>query len=237
MRKKNQNSIWGQLSRHAIRFDGEEGGGGSTTTTTTPPTTVQPPASDPTKPDPDGAETKPFKTSASEDDFKKEMDSRITQALKTHEETLKGKLTPEIRKQLEKEANMTAEQKVQAQLDDLNNQKVQLAKEKVRIKVESLFASKGISETDRQPMLDSIVDENEEESLKRGQALIAAIDSATNEKIKAAMKTVKAPNSGDGDGKGTQKETIGKALGERRAKVNEAANKTLDYYRYGGKRV
>ncbi|HBT63484.1 MAG TPA: hypothetical protein DEB10_02320, partial [Ruminococcaceae bacterium] len=109
MRKKIQNTIWGQLSRHAIRFDGEDGGGSSTTTTT--PTTEATPASTTTPAKPEESETQPFKSFASEEDYKKDVDFRVQQALKTHEEKLKGKLTPEIRKQLEAEANMTAEQK------------------------------------------------------------------------------------------------------------------------------
>ncbi len=236
MRKKIQNTIWGQLSRHAIRFDGEDGGGSSTTTTT--PTTEATPASTTTPAKPEESETQPFKSFASEEDYKKDVDFRVQQALKTHEEKLKGKLTPEIRKQLEAEANMTAEQKYQAQLDQLAADKKALAKEKNRIKAESLLVSKGVTdESARATMLDSVVGEDEAESLQRAQALVDAIEKATNEKIKVAMKSVKVPSSGDGDGDGKSKETIGKVLGERRAKVNDAANKTLDFYRYGGKKA
>ena len=183
-------------------------------------------------------ETKPFKSFSSEADYQKEVDFRVQQALKTHEEKLKGKLTPEIRKQLEAEANMTAEQKVQAQLDQLAVEKKELAKEKVRIKVESLFATKGISEADRQPMLDSVVDDNEEESMKRGKALIDAIDRATNEKIKAAMTQVKAPGTGSAkDGKTTDASVaFAKERAKRRSEISKAANAGLDYYIHGGKK-
>lgn len=180
------------------------------------------------------AETKPFKSFATQADF----DREIQQTLKSREESIKAKLTPEIKAQLDKESKMTADQKVQTQLDQLEADKKALAKEKNRIKAESLLVSKGITdEVSRATMLDSVVDEDETESLKRAQALVDAIDKATNEKIKAAMKNVKAPDTGIDAGNGKPKETIGKILGERRAKVNEVANKTLDYYRYGGKRV
>lgn len=199
-----------------------DGNGTQTTTTTTPAAQT---------------ETKPFKSFASEADYQKEVDFRVQQALKTHEEKLKGKLTPEIRKQLEKEANMTAEQKYQAQLDQLEVDKKALAKEKVRIKVESLFASKGIAEADRQPMLDSIVSDDEEDSLKRGQALIDAIEKATNEKIKAAMAQVKAPGTGAGTQTPAQpKETIGKIIGHQYAEARKGASKAIDYYTVGGNR-
>lgn len=184
--------------------------------------------------DPAQTEAKPFKSFASQADF----DREIQQALKSREESIKAKLTPEIKAQLDKESKMTADQKVQAQLDQIEADKKALAKEKNRIKAESLLVSKGITdEVSRSTMLDSVVGEDETESLKRTQALVDAIDKATNEKIKAAMKDVHAPNAGAGDGDGKPKETIGKVLGERRAKVNEAANKTLDYYIHGGKKA
>lgn len=239
---------WKSIRRYAMRFDGEDGGGSATGTTSaataetgstasasagtgTQTATAQAQPAQQT-------EAKPFKSFASEADYQKELDFKVQQALKTHEEKLKGKLTPEIRKQLEAEANMTAEQKVQAQLNQLEADKKALAKEKVRIKVESLFASKGISEADRQPMLDSVVDDNEEESLKRGQALIAAIENATNEKIKAAMKQVKAPGAGGDPGKPTDKAVdYAKKLADRRSAAAKTSNSTLDYYLHGGKKV
>lgn len=236
MHKKN----WKSIRRYAMRFDGE-GGGGSATGTTSAATAE----TDSTASTDDGngtqttqttttqaTETRPFKSFASQADF----DREIQQALKTREESIKAKLTPEIKAQLDKESKMTADQKVQAQLDQLEADKKALAKEKNRIKAESLFVSKGITdEVSRSTMLDSVVGEDETESLKRAQALVDAIEKATNEKIKAAMKDVKAPNTGASDNK--PQSTIGKILGERRAKVNEAANKTVDYYRHGGKKV
>lgn len=200
-----------------------DGNGAQTTTTTTPAAQT---------------ETKPFKSFASEADYQKELDFRVQQALKTHEEKLKGKLTPEIRKQLEAEANMTAEQKLQADRDALEADRKALAKEKVRVKAESLLSAKGIAEADRAAMLDSLVDEDEDGSLKRTQALIDAIEKAANEKIKAAMAQVKAPNSGD-DGKGKTGDKAveyAKKLAERRAATAKTANAGLDYYIHGGKK-
>lgn len=233
MHKKN----WKPITRYAMRFDGEGGGGSSAPAATATPATPVTPASPTPENQPPATPATPFKTFASEADYQKDLDFKVQQALKTHEEKLKGKLTPEIRKQLEAEANMTAEQKVQAQLDQLESQKKELAKERVRIKVESLFASKGISEADRLPMLDSIVDDNEEESLKRGQALIDAIDRATNEKIKEAMTKVKVPGTSAGAKETTQpNDTIGKILGHQFAEARKGASKAIDYYKVGGNR-
>lgn len=199
------------------------------------PANPNPTPAEPTKPE---EPAQPFKSFASEADYQKELDFRVQQALKTHEEKLKGKLTPEIRKQLEAEANMTAEQKLQADRNALEADRKALAKEKVRVKAESLLSAKGISEADRSAMLDSLVDEDEDSSLKRTQALIDAIEKATNEKIKAAMAQVKAPSSGD-DGKGKTGDKAveyAKKLAERRAATAKTANAGLDYYIHGGKK-
>lgn len=172
----------------------------------------------------------PFKAFASQADY----DRAIQQAIKSHEENLKTKLTPEIRKQLEKEANMTAEQKFQEKLNKLEADTKALAIEKSRIKAESIFAAKGISEEDRAAMLDSIACEDAEETEKRANALVAAIEKATNEKIKAAMKKVGVPNSTAGTNAGTEKESIGKILGKEMSQASKTGQKALDYYSLGG---
>lgn len=82
-------------------------------------------------------------------------------------------------------------------------------------------------------MLDSVVTEDAEQSVKNAQALIDAIEAATNEKIKAAMKDVKAPNSTTQTSTQTH-ETVGKTLGHARSEINTAAQSTVDYYKFGG---
>ena len=238
---------WKPISRYAFRFDG---GGAESAPAETDGTTPSAPKSAPqgttdgngstpssaSQATPSQAEEKPFKTFASEADYQKEVDFKVQQALKTHEEKLKGKLTPEIRKQLEKEANMTAEQKDQEQLKQLEDEKKSVAKEKVRVKVESLFSSKGISEEDRQPMLDAVVDDDEEESTKRAKALIASIENAANEKVKAQMAKVKVPNSGKETHGQKSNENIGKLLGHQLSEARKSASKAIDYYTVGGNR-
>lgn len=176
----------------------------------------------------------PFKSFASEADYQKEVDFRVQQALKTHEEKLKGKLTPEIRKQLEAEANMTAEQKVQAQLSEIATQKSEISKERNRIKAESLFVKSGITdEVTRSTILDSVVTADETETLKRAQTIIEAIGKATNEKIKAAMKDVKKPGSEDpAKSKGEKNEaiTIAESIAKRHAEAAKESSRALDYY-------
>lgn len=225
--------IWKPITCYAMRFDGEGGGGSSAPVAPATPAT---PASPTTESQTPAEPAAPFKSFATQADF----DREIQQAIKSHETKLTAKLTPAIRAQVEKEASMTAEQKVQAQLDALEADKKALAKEKVRIKVESLFASKGIAEADRVPMLDSIVDDNEEESLKRGQALISALEHSVNEQVKAQMKQVPPPDGGSGAGGGKEKNKAveyAKSLADRRAASTKASNSALDFYIHGGKRV
>lgn len=227
------------ISKYARRFDGEGGGGsaagaasaasattgseastgvGSGTQTAAVPTTQTA-----------AEETKPFKTFASQADF----DREIQQALKSREESIKAKLTPEIKAQLDKESKMTAEQKVQTKLDELNNQKAELAKEKCRIKAESLLVSKGITdEVSRSTMLDSVVTGDETETLKRAQALVDAIDKATNDKIKEEMKRVKKPASdvGQNDENKTIAVKYAQDYAKRRATASKASNDILNQF-------
>jgi len=215
------------------RYDGDGGGGSSTaavtgTETSTDTTGAETTAQTTTT---QAQETQPFKTFANEADYQKELDFRVQQALKTHEEKLKGKLTPEIRKQLEAEANMTAEQKVQAQLDQLETEKKSLATEKNRIKAETLFVAKNIGEAERGIMLDFCVSDDADASVKNAQAILDVIDKAVKEQIKVAMKDVKAPNSTATTGTAeTADVSYAKNLAERRANAAKASNNTIDRY-------
>ena len=103
------------------------------------------------------------------------------------------------------------------------------------MKAEALFSAKGISEADRQPMLDSIVDDNEEQSLSRAKKLIEAIEKATDEKIRAAMRDVKTPGAGSGaPNTPAPTESIGKILGKQVSAAKKAGEKAIAYYTIGG---
>lgn len=220
------------------RYDGEGGGAAATTasastTAATTTTTAEPSATAATTTTTDTSTqtATPFKTFASETEYQKDVDFKIQQALKTHEEKLKGKLTPEIRKQLEAEANMTAEQKVQAQLDQLETEKKSLATEKNRIKAETLFVAKNIGEAERGIMLDFCVSDDADASIKNAQAVLDVIERAVKEQIKIAMKDVKAPNSTATTGTAeTADVSYAKNLAERRANAAKTSNNTIDRY-------
>lgn len=230
---------WKSIRRYAMRFDGEGGGGSSAagSETTPAPAEVAPNASTSVE---NGASaigtqtqtaqepTKPFKAFASQSEF----DQFVQQTLKSREESLRAKLTPEIKAQLDKESKMTAEQKVQAQLDEIAQQKAELAKEKNRIKAESLLVSKGITdEVSRSTMLDSVVVEDETETLKRAQTLIDAVEKAANEKVKAAMKQVKTPTSaGPTKADDDSSVKLAKAYAKQRATARKASSDVFAKY-------
>lgn len=148
-------------------------------------------------------------------------------------EDTKVKFTPEIRKKLEKEAKMTAEQKLQSRIDDLEKDKKALAIDKSRTKAERLFVAKGISESAYSELLNFIVDEDEEITLDRTNTLLKFIDTASkmiaDEKIKSTMKDVKAPKNGS-ESKSSDETHIAKILGKMRANSEKTAKETVNKY-------
>lgn len=216
-----------KFQRLIRRYAGEGGGGAAPETTVADPTPTA--GAEPVTPVVEPA--KPFKAFTSQADY----DREIQQAIKSHEAKLTAKLTPAIKAQLEKEANMTAEQKLQAEKDALEADRKALATEKSRIKAEALFAVKGIGEAERAVMLDRCVTDSEEDSVKNAQALLDAIDNAVKEQIKVAMKDVKPPNSVSTTAeKFTPDVAYAKDLADRRSKAAASSKNAIDFY-LGGK--
>lgn len=143
------------------------------------------------------------------------------------------KLTPEIRKQIEKEAKMTAEQKLQSRIDELEKDKKALAIDKNKTKAERLFVAKGISEGAYTELLNFIVDEDEKITLDRTNMLLKFVDTASkiiaDEKIKSTMKDVKSPKSGT-ESKNSDEIGIAKILGKMRATSEKTAKETVNKY-------
>lgn len=148
-------------------------------------------------------------------------------------EDAKVKFTPEIRKQIEKEAKMTAEQKLQSKIDALEKDKKTLAIDKNKTKAERLFIAKGISENAYNELLNFIVDEDEGITLERTNTLLKFIDTASkviaDEKIKNTMKDVKAPKNG-AEAKNSDEIGIAKILGKMRANSEKTAKETVNKY-------
>lgn len=214
------------------RYAGEDGGGAATNTATASTEGATTAAEDSsattgTTVVTEQQATQPFKAFASQSDY----DRAIQQAVKSHEEKLKAKLTPTIRAQLEAEANMTAEQKLQADKDALEADRKSLAVERNKLKATSLFVAKGIAESEYTELLEMAVTDDETVSLERAQKILDTIERAANEKIKAAMKDVKKPNSTvDKPGSDTPDVAYAKSLADRRANAQKASNDTIDRY-------
>lgn len=148
-------------------------------------------------------------------------------------EDTKVKFTPEIRKQLEKEAKMTAEQKLQSRIDELEEDKKALAIDKNRTRAERLFVAKGISENAYTELLNFIVDEDEEITLECTNTLLKFVATASkiiaDEKIKNTMKDVKFPKSRT-ESRSSDEVGIAKILGKMRASSEKTAKETVDKY-------
>lgn len=128
-----------------------------------------------------------------------ELDAAISAAIRTREESIKAKLTPEIRSQLEAEAQMTAEQKYKVELEKLDSERRTVKKESNRVKAERLFAAKGIAESDYASILELAVSEDEETTLERASKVIGIIEAAASAKAQSeiikAMKTPAVPEA------------------------------------------
>ena len=148
-------------------------------------------------------------------------------------EDARTKFTPEIRKRLEKEAKMTAEQKLQSKIDELEKDKKALSIDKNRTKAERLFMARGISENAYNELLNFIVDEDEEITIERTNKLLKFIDTASkmiaDERIKSTMKDIKSPKSGI-DEKSGDEIGIAKILGKIRANSEKTAKETVNKY-------
>lgn len=149
-------------------------------------------------------------------------------------ESTKAKLAPEIKKNLEKEAKMTAEQKLESKIKELEAEKKTLAIDKNKTKAERLFVAKGISENDYAQLLDFIVSEDEEITLDRTNALLKFVDTVAkmiaDEKIKTTMKGVAKPKSDMESGQNDET-GIAKILGKIRASSEKTAMETVNRYK------
>lgn len=170
-------------------------------------------------------EFKPFKTFNNQgelDDF-----------LKIREENLKVKLENEIKSRLEKEAKLTAEQKLVEKVKELENEKKLVLIDKNRIKAEKEFVAKGLDKGNYTEILEFIVSDNEEDTIQKAKKLIDFIElnakSIADEKIKNAMKDVKKPENIEVSNKNFNEE-IAKNLGKARAKINQKSHQIINEY-------
>lgn len=171
------------------------------------------------------SEVKPFKT------FNNQVE--LDDFLKSREENLKVKLETEIKSRLEKEAKLTAEQKLVEKVKELENEKKLVLIDKNRIKAEKEFVAKGLDKGNYTEILDFIVSDDEEDTIQKAKKLIDFIElnskSIADEKIKKAMQQIKKPENIEVDNKNFNEE-IAKNLGKSRAKINQKSYQIINEY-------
>lgn len=87
-----------------------------------------------------------------------------------------------------KESSMTAEEKVQAELDKATELQKQYGRELAKLKAKEIFIGAGLAEKDYASLLDVVVSEDEEVTVGRAKAMVDVI----NAQKQAAEKAVKA---------------------------------------------
>jgi len=95
-----------------------------------------------------------------------------------------------LKKELKKlkESSMTAEEKVQAELDKATELQKQYARELAKLKAKEIFIGAGLTEKDYTSLLDVVVSEDEDLTASRAKAMVDVI----NVQKQAVEKAVKA---------------------------------------------
>lgn len=110
-----------------------------------------------------------------------------------------------VKKELQalKEASMTAEEKVQEELNKAQDLQKTYAKELAKLKAKEIFVEAGLIEKDYASLLDAVVSEDEEVTTTRAKAMVAVINAqkqAVEQAVKAELLkgTPKPPAGGGG---------------------------------------
>ena len=105
-------------------------------------------------------------------------------------------------KELEQNS-MTAEQKLQQEMEEAQNIKKQYAKELAKLKAKEIFVESGLTEKDYTSLLDIVVSEDEETTANRAKAMIDVINVQKQVVEKAVkeelLKNVPKPPAGSGN--------------------------------------
>ena len=105
-------------------------------------------------------------------------------------------------KELEQNS-MTAEQRLQQEMEEAQNLKKQYAKELAKLKAKEIFVESGLTEKDYTSLLDIVVSEDEETTANRAKAMIDVINAQKQAVEKAVkeelLKNVPKPPAGSGD--------------------------------------
>ena len=109
-----------------------------------------------------------------------------------------------LKKELKKlkESSMTAEEKVQAELDKATELQKQYARELAKLKAKEIFIGAGLTEKDYTSLLDVVVSEDEDLTASRAKAMVDVINvqkQAVEKAVKAdLLKSTPKPPAGSG---------------------------------------
>lgn len=137
--------------------------------------------------------------------------------------------------------NQTAEQKLQAALDAAELARKDFTKKTNRLEVEKVLVGAGLTEDDYKDLIDSMVSENAEASLKLANGFTGILKSKkdSQEKVFKEEALKNMPNPNGGAPASNQPKTDGEKLVETIAKTskltNDFAQSTLNHYTGGSK--
>lgn len=162
---------------------------------------------------------------------------------KTVEKTVFDKTASElakVKKELGelKNNNMTGEEKVNAAIAAAESKEKEFTRKLNRLDVEKLFVADGLTEKDYEDLIDDIVSEDGEKTLKLAKNLLSVIKSqksATEKAIRAELlKDTPKPPPGDDVKKGMTLESLRKLSPEERYKYSQSHPEEYSKL-YGGK--
>ncbi len=142
--------------------------------------------------------------------------------------------------EVERNKNLTAEQKLQAELEKAQLMQKDFAKKTNQLEVEKLFVGAGLTKDDYTEYIDLLVSDNAETSLKLANGLIGTLTKqkeATEKKVKAdLLNGTPLPDGGKGTGDTkTEAEKFVEGLIETKANADKASQEALNYYTGGNK--
>jgi argininosuccinate lyase len=140
----------------------------------------------------------------------------------------------------EKNKNLTAEQKLQAELEKAQLMQKDFAKKTNQLEVEKILVGAGLTKEDYAEYIDLLVSENAETSLKLANGLIGTLTKqkeATEKKVKAdLLNGTPLPDGGRGTGDTkTEAEKFVEGLVETKVNADKASQEALNYYTGGNK--
>lgn len=132
---------------------------------------------------------------------------------------------------------LTNEEKMKKALADAEKSKSENAKILNRTKAESVFAKSGLSEGDYSDLIDGIVSEDEEKTLKLANAIATIVmnkisETETNLKAKQQEETPPPSGGDDSDNEETSvAEKLARKIGKDKSETEKNSRKVFSYYR------